>query len=238
VYLMRSLGVPARVGAGYAVEEAARHGGSALLLSGANSHAWPEVYVTGVGWVVLDVSPERSLDPPVSPPDADLQRLLGEMARGATPLPQGDQRLLEPAIATLRGLPRLIARVLAVLVPLLLLLGYAVKLWRRAAPRLASDSAAARVVYRAQLDRLSDVALRREYGESREAFATRVAATSPSFGALTALHVAARFGRAADAPRAQLHSLERDVARELASRVPAGRRWAGVLNPYSWLGSR
>jgi protein-glutamine gamma-glutamyltransferase len=97
------------------------------------------------------------------------------------------------------------------------------------------------LVYRAQLDRLSDVALRRAYGESREAFAARVAATSPSFGALTALHVAARFGRAADparAPRAQLHSLERDVARELASHVPARRRWAGVLNPYSWLGSR
>jgi hypothetical protein len=238
VYLMRSLGVPARVGAGYAVEEAARHGGSALLLSGANSHAWPEVFVTGVGWVVLDVSPARSLDPPVSPPDADLQRLLGEMARGATPLPQGDQRLLEPAIATLRGLPRLIARVLAVLLPALLLFGYAVKLWRRAAPRLVADTAAARVVYRAQLDRLSDVALRREYGESREAFATRVAAASPSFRALTALHVAARFGRDGDAAHVQLRNLGREVARELASHVPARRRWVGVLHPYSWLGSR
>jgi protein-glutamine gamma-glutamyltransferase len=238
VYLMRSLGVPARVGAGYAVEEAARHGGSALLLSGANSHAWPEVFVTGVGWVVLDVSPARSLDPPVSPPDADLQRLLGEMARGATPLPQGDQRLLEPAIATLRGLPRLIARVLAVLLPALLLFGYAVKLWRRAAPRMVSDTAAARVVYRAQLDRLSDVALRREYGESREAFATRVAAASPSFGALTALHVAARFGRDEGAQPPQLRDLGREVARELASHVSARRRWAGVLHPYSWLGSR
>ena len=43
---MRSLGIPARVGAGYVVEEAARQGGSAILLSGANSHAWPEIYVT------------------------------------------------------------------------------------------------------------------------------------------------------------------------------------------------
>ena len=238
VYLMRSLGVPARVGAGYAVEEAARQGGSALLLSGANSHAWPEVYVTGVGWVVLDVSPARSLDPPVSPPDSDLQRLLGEMARGATPLPQGDKRLLEPAIAALRGLPMKIARVLAVLLPTLLLLGYTIKLWRRLAPRLASDGQAPRVVYRAQLDRLSDVALRREYGESREAFAARVAQASPSFGALTALHVASRFARERSVERAALRVLDRKVSAELVTHVPPRRRWLGSLHPFSWLASR
>jgi transglutaminase-like putative cysteine protease len=238
VYLMRALGVPARVGAGYAVEEAARQGGSALLLSGANSHAWPEVYVTGVGWVVLDVSPARSLDPPVSPPDSDLQRLLGEMARGEAPLPQGDQRLLEPAIAALRGLPMKIARALAVLIPALLLLGYAVKLWRRLAPRLASDVQAPRVVYRAQLDRLSDVALRRGYGESREAFATRVAQASPSFRALTALHVAARFGREQATDRSALRALDRKVVSELTTHVPPRRRWLGSLRPFSWLASR
>ena len=238
VYLMRSLGVPARVGTGYAVEEAARHGGSALLLSGANSHAWPEVFVTGVGWVVLDVSPARSLDPPVSPPDADLQRLLGEMARGATPLPQGEPRMLEPAIASLRRLPRVLGWTLLGIALGVLLSGYLIKLWRRVSPRLTSAAAAPRVVYRAQLDRLSDVALRRRYGESREAFAARVADASPSFGALTALHVAARFARAPAAEATQLRALERDVARELAAAVPARRRWAGALNPYSWLGSR
>ena len=238
VYLMRSLGVPARVGAGYAVEEAARQGGSALLLSGANSHAWPEVFVTGVGWVVLDVSPARSLDPPPNPPDADLQRLLGEMARGATPLPQSEQRLLEPTIASLRRLPQLLGTGALALLAAALVFGYAVKLWRRAAPRLAPAAAAPRVAYRAQLDRLSDVALRRQYGESREAFAQRVAHASPSFGALTAMHVAARFARTPSGQPAQLRALEREVARELAASMPARRRWAGALNPYSWLGSR
>jgi hypothetical protein len=160
------------------------------------------------------------------------------MARGETPLPQGDQRLLEPTIAALRGLPMKIARALAVLIPALLLLGYAVKLWRRLAPRLASDQQAPRVVYRAQLDRLSDVALRRGYGESREAFATRVAEASPSFGALTALHVASRFGRERAADRGALRALDRKVIAELGARVPPRRRWLGTLRPFSWLVSR
>jgi transglutaminase-like putative cysteine protease len=238
VYLMRSLGIPARVGAGYAVEEAARQGGSAILLSGANSHAWPEMYVRGSGWVVVDVAPERSLDPPVQPPDADLQRLLGEMARGQKPLPQSEWRPLEPALELARKLPAALARVLAVLVPLLLGLGYGVKLWRRLSPLWAGAGAAPRVAYRAQLDRLSELAITRRFGESRETFAARVAAHSPSFAGLTSRHVAACFGplgvRAAERPR----ELERAVQRELASSAPWYRRLLGVLHPYSWLASR
>ncbi len=45
VYLMRSIGIPARVGTGYAVAEANRQGGSALLLRNSDQHAWPEVYL-------------------------------------------------------------------------------------------------------------------------------------------------------------------------------------------------
>ena len=92
---MRSLGVPARVATGYAVSESARQGGSSLLLSGAASHAWPEIYIDGYGWVVLDVYPERALDPPEQPMDADLQRLLGELARGASPIPLSATDLAE-----------------------------------------------------------------------------------------------------------------------------------------------
>lgn len=239
VYLMRSLGIPARVGAGYAVEEAARQGGSAMLLSGANSHAWPEMYVTGVGWVIVDVAPERSLDPPVQPPDSDLQRLLGEMARGQKPLPQSEWRPLEPALELARKLPAMIARVLSVVVPLLLGLGYSVKLWRRLSPAWASGSAAPRVVYRAQLDRLSELRITRRFGESREAFAARVSATSPSFADLTHRHVAARFGREPGAGLGRnLRELMRTAALELARAVPWRRRLLGVLHPFSWLSSR
>jgi hypothetical protein len=236
---MRSLGIPARVATGYAIEEAARQGGSAILLTGAHSHAWPEMYVTGVGWTVLDVYPEKSLDPPVQPPDPDLQRLLGEMARGGKPLPQGEDRPLEPMLAALRGLPQLIARIVGILVPALLILSYLIKLWRRLAPTFAGRSAP-RVAYRAALDRLSEVALRRQRGETREAFAARLASEAPlpSFSRLTGEHVRACFGAGAMASPQELRALSWAVGRELGGSVPLFRRFRGVLDPFSWLRSR
>jgi transglutaminase-like putative cysteine protease len=54
--------VPARVATGYAVDEAGRQGGSAILIPSGAAHAWPEVYLDGLGWVVTDVHPERTLD--------------------------------------------------------------------------------------------------------------------------------------------------------------------------------
>jgi hypothetical protein len=238
VYLMRTLGIPARVGAGYAVEEAARQGGSAILLSGANSHAWPEMYVSGTGWVVMDISPEHSVDPPVRPPDPDLQRLLGEMARGDKPLPQGEAKLLEPLVTLARIAPAMLGRALLVILPVLLLFGYTVKLWRRLSPIWASAKAAPRLAYRAELDRLSELAIRRGFGESREAFAARVAAHSPSFAALTREHVGARFARERRVPRSELRPLALAVRRELAGAMPLRRRLLGALKPFSWLASR
>jgi protein-glutamine gamma-glutamyltransferase len=238
VYLMRALGIPARVGAGYAVDESARQGGSAILLSGANSHAWPEMYVRGTGWVVVDISPEHSIDPPVRPPDPDLQRLLGEMARGERPLPQGGEKLFEPIAAAARSFAFSIGRVLAVVLPLLLCIGYVVKLWRRFAPSWASPLAAPRVAYRAELDRLSELALRRRFGESREAFAVRVADKTPSFAELTRAHVSARFSREGRRSRLALRPLTLAVERELATNTRFGLRLLGALNPFSWLASR
>jgi transglutaminase-like putative cysteine protease len=40
------------------VPESSRRGGSAILITGAGSHAWPEIYLDGIGWVIVDVAPE------------------------------------------------------------------------------------------------------------------------------------------------------------------------------------
>jgi hypothetical protein len=189
-----------------------------------------------VGWVVLDVYPENSLDPPVQPPDADLQRLLGEMARGGKPLPQGEERPFEPIAAMLRDLPRWLARAVSLLVPLILFLAYFVKLWRRLAP-LWAGKASPRVAYRAALDRLSELSLARARGETREGFAARLA-QAPSFERLTSQHVRAHFGAGATASSSELRALSSAVARELSAAVPLHRRFRGVLNPFSWLRSR
>jgi hypothetical protein len=235
-YLMRSLGVPARVATGYAVSESARQGGSSLLLSGAASHAWPEVYLDGFGWVVLDVYPERALDPPDQPMDADLQRLLGELARGASPIPLSATDL--PKIKELaRRLTLTFGTWVLALLALVLLILYFVKLWRRLAPTWARAAALPRLVYRAELDRISELAVRRNLGESREAFAQRVRDRFPSFEPLTNAHLAAAFG-GHQPNRGQLRDEAAKLRGDIRGGFPLWKRFLGLLTPWSWLRSK
>jgi len=238
VYLMRALGIPARIGTGYVVEESARQGGSAILLTGANSHAWPELYIEGAGWVIMDVAPERALDAPPPPPDPDLQRLLGEMARGLKPIPQTEDRIFQPVVAAANRAFELARIAVLVGVPACLLLLYLVKLWRRVIPRLSPVARLPRLAYRAELDRLSELALRRRYGESREHFAARVEAQLPSFGRLTRHHTADRYGGSGRLSRAQYDELARELRRERRAVAPLHRRLSGLLLPWSWLLAR
>ncbi len=234
VYLMRALDVPSRVATGYAVDEASRQGGSAILVSGQASHAWPEIYVQDVGWVVADVAPETVISPPPGPPDPDLQRLLAELVRGQRPLPV-DGRPPADIAGAVETFLAWAGRVLGgafVLAFFFVLLG---RLYRRLGAVFARQDY--RRVYLAALDTLSAVGIRRAYGESREAFARRVAAQLPSFTPLTRGHVGARFGRAggkAGDPSALFKALRR----ELRNAVPRWRRIIGTLSPWTWLFSR
>jgi hypothetical protein len=236
VYLWRALGIPARVGAGYAVEEDTRHGGSSILVRSRDAHAWPELYLEGHGWVVLDVAPKTNLDPPAPPVDTDLQRMLGEMARSlpANPSDTGTGPPREGPAA--RDLGRMALVVLAFLVAWL----YGTKIWRRIAPWFAGAGALPWVGYRGALDMLSEVGARRRPGESREAFAERVRGLAPSFAALTSLHLAAALGGpgvdggSREAWRRGLGA----VRREIRAAAPLGRRVLGALDPVSFFGSR
>ena len=241
VYAMRALGLPARVATGYMVPESARRGGSAILISGGNSHAWPEVYVEGVGWVVVDVTPMRSLDPPPAEADEQLQQLLAEMLRGLQPLPadgSAPSRVISETVARLRG-P--VSATLAVLLLGLILSGYAVKAWRRLAPRFSSERARARRSYRAALDALSEVGLRRSLGTSPEAFASSVGARVPSLAPLIARREAEAWGsksRMDPFATVSLAVLAGRAAREARVGVPFARRVVGWMNPFSWLLTR
>ncbi|MCG8461134.1 MAG: transglutaminase domain-containing protein [Holophagales bacterium] len=232
-YLFRSLDIPARVSAGYAVGENERQGGSAIVIRGGSAHAWPEIYLEDIGWVVVDLTPEQSLEEPMESPDPRLQQMLGEMMRqGKTQDDFGDQaRQPFDWRALLERLAWLLALVLAVC--------YTVKIYRRFVPSLAGDGQLWRLGYRATLDRLAEVGLVRRFGESREGFARRVGRAVPSFPPLTGLHVGRALGSGHTAELAASGAAVRrfidGVGHELRQGVPFWRRLLGWLHPLSWL---
>jgi transglutaminase-like putative cysteine protease len=256
VLLWRSLGLPSRVGTGYASEEKNRQGGSAILVRAADAHAWPEIYLEGAGWVVLDITPHENLDDQPPPVDDDLQRLLGEMARQLPPDPTKTERR-EPVKP--KEWARAAGTFLGATACALLVMLYLAKLWRRAAPLWARPRSLPRVGYRTSLDLLSEAGFSRERGESREAFAERVRAKLPAFEKLTAMHLAGQLGafgrsekglsapppsppppafsdqkeRTRAAWREAIEALRTDLVK-----VPLAWRMLGWINPLSFFRSR
>jgi len=229
-YLLRALDVPTRVATGYMVNAADRYGGSALLLRALDAHAWPEIYLEDVGWVVVDLSPEKVEGDVAAPPDAELQRMLGQMLRqqkeGET-LPQEDFAQGPELAEILRFVRNLL---LAAIVA-----GFLVKLYRALVPVFARPDAVPRVGYRAALDRLVEVGVRRRFGESRERFAQRAARVSPTFGRLTFAHLEGTLGAPDHLPEADaMRAMMRAVGAEIRDQTPAWRRLLGSLDPFSW----
>ena len=57
--MARSLDLPARVAVGFTVGEAHPDDPGLFLVRGKHAHAWPEVYLEGVGWVAFEPTPGR-----------------------------------------------------------------------------------------------------------------------------------------------------------------------------------
>lgn len=236
-YLFRSIGIPARVSVGYAVDGRQRGSGSALLIRNGDAHAWPEIYVRGLGWVVLDITPEKVVTPPQQEkPDPELQRMLGEMARQTPGSPKeenppaGDGDLRKAFWESLIALGK-IAWPLA----LATLLGlYMMKFWRRLEPRFCAESKLPITAYRAALDRLADLGFHRGFGVSREAFAESLGA-GEEMRQLTLLHLRNALGAGpADLGRAEYLEMSRRPAQIVGERVPLWRRILGWLHPLAW----
>ena len=124
VYLLRSQGIAARVAQGYAVDNNMRGTNSAVLILGDQAHAWPEIYVDGVGWVTLEIFPENGDEPPRAFVDRELESLFGEMARND----KSGGKSLDPLDHTFTVPWRTIWQTLGVLLILLLLAAYARKI--------------------------------------------------------------------------------------------------------------
>lgn len=238
-YLLRALGVPSRVSAGYGVPAENLGGGSSLLIKQGDAHAWAEIFLEDIGWVPIEVTPEKTDVEPNNFNEKDLQQLLGEMARKEgreSSTPYQGPRLMDFIRAAMAWVPRILLAALA--------LAYLWKFWRLFRPYFAGAKKQPIVAYRAALDRLSAAGILRAHGEPRERFAKRVGEVAPSFQPLTAKHVGVAFG-SRDALRSvasvdgkSLAQLSGRVGSEIRKKVPLWRWAIGLLNPISWLWSR
>ena len=93
---------------------------------------------------------------------------------------------------------------------------YAVKLARRL------PSSSPRRVYRAVLDRLSDLGAARQFGETRERHAARLATLSPSFAPLTRAHLGQALGHGGR--QREIHDLARRTRAEIRHNTRFSRR--------------
>jgi transglutaminase-like putative cysteine protease len=234
VYLDRLLGVPSRIGTGYAVPASDRRG-SSLVVRGHQAHAWPEIWLDGLGWVAVDPTPREIVDPPAPPLDEDVARQLGELARQTPPeaeIPPTPRDWLRELMPSLRSVAVGLWTLLRSLAAAAVVGVYLAKVWFALCPWWL-QAALPRVAYRAALHRLTSVGLGRQVGESRERHARRVAAVAPSMGALTDAHVAWALGPERDTPvdAATWRAWVRAVRRESAAAVPWWRRALGWIDP-------
>ncbi|MCE7872301.1 DUF4129 domain-containing protein [bacterium CPR1] len=234
-YLYRTLGIPARVCHGYAVEAAQRGGGSSLLIRSKNAHEWAEVYLDGLGWTDMDISPERTLEKPQEQVDQSLQQMMGELARKDPEDPPPDDKprqdlqeiLRKLALALLKAFPWCFLAVLAGL--------YGIKIYRRTRPYFAPDARLPVVVYRATLDKLADRGLLRTKGETRGEFARRLSSLCPSFAELTERHLEHALGPGARPSNRQRYlQLMQETTRQAERHASFGRKLLFILNPISW----
>jgi len=229
VNLLRLQGIPARIGRGFMVPETRRARGPSFLIIGTDAHAWTEMFLAGVGWIIIDVACERTEEPPPpEPPPVTAQLLRKELEK----LPPSLLGRAEP------GEGWAAARFWWLLVVGVLGLLYLAKAWRRWAPALYPAGSLYRVAYRATLDRLADVRMVRRFGETREEFARRVEEIAPEFVAMNQAHMRRALAQKESLDAAGWKEQSRIVAARIRERVPRLRRLLGFLNPMSWIWTR
>lgn len=239
-FLYRAAGVPARIANGYAVDARQRGAGSSLLIRSNEAHSWPEICLDGAGWIELDISPKKNLEPQTEPVDSSLQQMMGDMARK-------DQKEKRPeSQQSTVDVQALLARLMGTLLRLLpwvlgaLWLGLSSWKWtRRWLPWFLSGPGLARIAYLSVLDGLAERGIVRACGESQEAFARRLAERLPSLQRLTWMHLRSRLGspEAGGGPSAEeIRQCLRACWQEMRSSpslAQGWRRWGGWLDALS-----
>ncbi len=245
VYLARSLGIPARVGAGYAVPTKRREKGENLAIMDQDAHAWPEIYLEPYGWLIIDVPIQNYLDPPMQEPSSSLQNTLGQIAKtGKNQTAEEKQeqeekkKQFEEKINQVKQWLIAIGKVLAVLMGILLLSLYFYKMWRLWAWSLGNANKLSKRAYRSVLDRLHYLGIRRNYGESREDFANRIQSTVPSFTLLTNNLLDVELGKHPACDLNQMNNFVTNCKKEIKNHRVLWKMILVIVNPLAWLRSK
>ncbi len=230
VYLLRSLGIPARVGTGYLTDLSQAKDGH-ILLRMSDRHAWSEVYVSGVGWVPFDVQPEQVESHAETQVDAKmLEELMGILQPGEELLPQElvkDEKGVEEESTLWVPDRNSVVAVFAAIIALFVLTKAALRHGWRLAP---TPSGKLRWAYVSVSSALCDLGVTRNEGETRLEFASRVRLVY--LEPLARLYVSDAYSRSS-ALDAQIVS---DVVATVGSplgRLPAWKRCLAAVNPAS-----
>ena len=231
VYMMRLLGIPARIGMGYLTDLNYAKDGHILLQLG-DRHAWPEVYVQGHGWVVFDITPTKAEGEQVLVPDEKLLEELmskldpAQLLPDVPPVPL-DKPLTLPSFAALFS-----SKALLTIIGLSLLAWFAFKSWLRFGYLLVT--APKRRIYFAYVSfasLMADLRLYREEGETRKEYCERLYETRKiDARGITSLLEKARYAKVIT------HPASPDEALLTAARSFAGSRWKKLLafvSPFS-----
>lgn len=175
VYMLRALGIPARVATGYLTDFSQAKDGH-ILLRMSDRHAWAEVYVRDIGWVPFDTTPEQVESHAETPVDMKLlEELMGMIGPG--------EEILDPKnFEDEAGLKeeeqwqgKRVGSYIAFLLILIALSAALLKLYLYNSWKFASHQVRRlEKFYFASLSRLRDVGYERRIGETRQEFQHRL----------------------------------------------------------------
>lgn len=176
VYLMRSLGIPARVSTGYLTDFSQAKDGHSLLRMN-DRHAWAEVFVTNLGWMPFDTQPKNVEENGDAPIDQNqLDELMGLIGPPETKL---SDSLIEKDLNTAKD--NFNFKYIFYFLIAVLLLFAIVKTWIRKSYLLPmTEDKKLRKLNLAANSLILDLGFTRNIGETRKEFAQRVNGSIPN----------------------------------------------------------
>jgi transglutaminase-like putative cysteine protease len=217
VFMLRSLGIPARIGTGYLTDLSQARDGH-ILLRMSDRHAWPEVYLDSFGWIPFDVTPEKVESSAESPVDQSvLEELIDSLGTDEELLSDDliKDEFQDEVSSVSKLLPYL--KYLLLIIPLIIALLYIAKFYQYFFWRFCqTDRLQYKYSYIALISLLHDIGFKRAEGETKEAYLQRVEA----FFKVSIQDYAKNMNRlifsknSADAP----HSVSRRIYRALTTK--------------------